>query len=80
MEKFVKENLESGRIRPSQSHFASPFFFRPKPGTSQLQGIQDYHKLNKIIVKDYRSSAPYWRGWGLPSGSQKWIYAGASTT
>jgi hypothetical protein len=50
--KFVEENLESRCICPSQSPYTSPFFFRPKPGTSELIGIQDYRELNKIMVKD----------------------------
>ena len=30
LEKFLKENLEKGYIRPSQSPMASPFFFVDK--------------------------------------------------
>ncbi len=34
LDKFLNENLESGRIRPSKSPFASPFFFvKKKDGT-----------------------------------------------
>jgi hypothetical protein len=44
--------LEDGRIKPSDSPYASPFFFHPKQGTSKLQGIQDYRRLNEITVKD----------------------------
>lgn len=48
---FVKENLESGRIRPLKSPFAAPMFFIPKKdGSKQL--VQDYHKLNRVTVKD----------------------------
>ena len=41
LDKFLKENLEKGYIRPSQSPMASPFFFVSKkdPG---LRPCQDY--------------------------------------
>jgi hypothetical protein len=49
---FISTNLELGKIRPSSSPFASPFFFRRKPDMEELQGIQDYQCLNEVTVKD----------------------------
>lgn len=49
--KFVKENLESGHIRPSKSPYATPCFFIPKKdGTKWL--VQDYKRLNEFTIKD----------------------------
>ncbi len=51
LDKFLDENLESGRIRPSKSPFASPFFFiKKKDGT--LRPVQDYRKLNEMTIKN----------------------------
>jgi transposase InsO family protein len=48
---FIKENLESGRIRPSKSPMASPvFFIKKKDGSLRL--VQDYRALNSITVKN----------------------------
>jgi hypothetical protein len=41
LKEFVKENLESGRIRPSKSPYTAPVFFIPKKdGSKRL--VQDY--------------------------------------
>ena len=51
LDEFLEENLRSGRIRPSSSPMASPFFFvKKKDGT--LQPVQDYRKLNEMMVKN----------------------------
>ena len=41
LEDFIEENLSSGRIRPSKSPMASPFFFVKKPD-GKLHSTQDY--------------------------------------
>jgi hypothetical protein len=48
---FLRENLETGRIRPSKSPMASPvFFIKKKDGSLRL--VQDYRALNTITVKN----------------------------
>ena len=49
MKDFIEENLKSGRITPSKSPYASPFFFGKKKD-GKLRPIQDYRKLNQIMV------------------------------
>src|SRR6202048_313532 len=51
LDTFLDENLRTGRIRPSKSPYASPFFFRTKP-EGALRPIQDYRKLNEITIKN----------------------------
>ena len=51
MNKFIDENLESGRIRVSQSQIASPFFFVKKK-TADLRPVQNYIKVNEATIKD----------------------------
>ena len=51
LDKFLKENLEKGYIRPSQSPMASPFFFVDKKD-GKLRPCQDYRYLNKHTVKN----------------------------
>jgi Reverse transcriptase (RNA-dependent DNA polymerase) len=51
LDKFLKENLKKGYIRPSQSPMASPFFFVSKKD-SKLQPCQDYRYLNDWTVKN----------------------------
>jgi Reverse transcriptase (RNA-dependent DNA polymerase) len=51
LDKFLKENLEKGYIRPSQSPMASPFFFVSKKD-GKLQPCQDYQYLNNWMVKN----------------------------
>jgi hypothetical protein len=49
--KFLKENLEKGYIRSSQSPMASPFFFVSKKN-GKLQPCQDYRYLNDWTIKN----------------------------
>ena len=51
MNAFIDENLATGRIVPSKSPIASPFFFVKKK-TGDLRPVQDYRKLNDITVKN----------------------------
>ena len=51
LDAFLKENLETGRIRPSKSPMASPvFFIKKKDGALHL--VQDYCMLNAMTVKN----------------------------
>src|ERR1700719_372518 len=52
LDAFLEEGLRTGKLRKSKSPYASPFFFRPKNGTDELRGIQDYQGLNAITKKD----------------------------
>jgi hypothetical protein len=51
LDKFLKENLDKGYIRPSQSPMASPFFFVNKKD-GRLRPCQDYRYLNDWTVKN----------------------------
>jgi hypothetical protein len=51
LDKFLKENLKKGYIRPSQSPMASPFFFASKKD-GKLRPCQDYRYLNDWTVKN----------------------------
>ncbi|SJL17461.1 uncharacterized protein ARMOST_21012 [Armillaria ostoyae] len=51
LDKFLDENLDSGRIKESKSPFASPFFFVKKKDGS-LCPVQDYRKLNEMTIKN----------------------------
>ena len=51
LDEFLRENLATGRIRPSKSPMASPvFFIKKKDGTLRL--IQDYRALNAMTIKN----------------------------
>jgi hypothetical protein len=51
LDQFIQENLEKGYIIPFKSLMASPVFFIKKK-TGDLRLIQDYRKLNSIMVKN----------------------------
>ena len=51
LEEFLKENLDTQRIRPSKSPMASPFFFVKKKD-GKLRPVQDYQKLNEMTIKN----------------------------
>ena len=51
LDKFLEEHLKSGRIRPSNSPMASPFFFVKKKDGA-LRPVQDYRKLNDMTIKN----------------------------
>ena len=48
---FIKEHLHLGRIHPSKSPIASPFFFIKKKD-GRLCPVQDYHHLNAMTIKN----------------------------
>lgn len=51
LDEFLRENLATGRIRPSKSPMASPVFFvKKKDGSLRL--VQDYRALNGMTVKN----------------------------
>jgi len=51
LDAFLKDNLESGQIRPSKFPMAAPVFFVKKKD-SKLHLVQDYCVLNAITVKN----------------------------
>ena len=51
LDRFLKDNLEKGYIRPSQSPMASPFFFVGKKD-GKLRPCQDYRYLNEHTIKN----------------------------
>ena len=51
LDKFLEENLRTGKIRPSKSQFTSAFFFIKKKN-GKLRPVQDYQKLNAITIKN----------------------------
>ncbi len=51
-DKFLDENLTSGRIQPSKSPMASPFFFVKKKD-GKLWPVQNYRKLNEMTIKNH---------------------------
>ena len=51
LDKFLKENLDKGYIKPLESPMASPFFFVKKKD-GKLWPCQDYCYLNHWTVKN----------------------------
>jgi len=51
LDRFLTENLETGRIQQSKSPMASPvIFIKKKDGSLRL--VQDYRMLNNMTVKN----------------------------
>ncbi|SJL09290.1 uncharacterized protein ARMOST_12667 [Armillaria ostoyae] len=51
LNKFLEENFATGHIRPSKSPMASLFFFVKKKD-GKLCPVQDYRKLNEMMIKN----------------------------
>ena len=51
LDKFLKENLDKGYIRPSKLPMGSPFFFVDKKD-GKLRPCQDYQYLNEHMIKN----------------------------
>jgi Reverse transcriptase (RNA-dependent DNA polymerase)/RNase H-like domain found in reverse transcriptase len=51
LQKFIKEHMQKGYIRPSKSPYAAPFFFIKKKD-EQLQLVQEYRRLNEWTIKN----------------------------
>jgi hypothetical protein len=49
LDKFLTEQLHTGRIQPSKSPMASPFFFVKKKD-GKLRPVQDYRWLDSITI------------------------------
>jgi len=79
LDKWLDENLHSGRIQLSTSRYASPCFFCHDPKT---QLCHDYQKLNAITIKD---RYPLPRIWDLIDRLQgakyfpRWMFDGDLT-
>ena len=64
-EEFLKENLQLGRIHPSNSHQAASFFFVDKKDASNtLQPCQDYQYVNSHTIKDTQIFTKFDIQWG----------------
>jgi len=50
LQKFIKEHVEQGTIRPSKSPYAATFFIKKKNG--KLHPIQDYQPVNEWTIKN----------------------------
>ena len=51
LDDFLEENLRTGRIRSLKLPMVSPFFFVKKKDGS-LHPVQDYRKLNNMMIKN----------------------------
>ena len=54
LNQWLDEQLKTGLIVKSKSRYAAPCFYIPKKD-SLLQLIQDYKKLNQVMIKDKMS-------------------------
>ena len=54
LNQWLDEQLKAGLIVKSKSRYAAPCFYIPKKD-SLLQLIQDYKKLNQVMIKDKMS-------------------------
>jgi hypothetical protein len=78
LDKFIDEHLHSGRICPSKSPMASPFFFVKKKDGS-LRPVQDYRRLSEISIH-YPSYPKSLINFEEHNTSQSLMSVGASTT
>ena len=81
LDTFLDEHLRTGRIRPSKSPMASPFFFVKKKDGS-LRPVQDYRKLNDMTIKNryspsFQNSLMHSK---MPNTSPSWMCVGGITT
>ena len=51
LNQWLDEQLRAGLIVESKSRYAAPYFYIPKKD-GLLQLVQDYRKLNQVIIKD----------------------------
>ncbi len=51
LQKFIKEHVERGMIHPLKSLYAAAFFFIKKKN-GKLHLVQDYHPINKWMIKN----------------------------
>ena len=51
LDDWLEEELQTGKIRPSQSPYGAPFFFVKKKDGS-LRPIMDYRKLNDTTIRN----------------------------
>jgi hypothetical protein len=51
LDDFIKEHLKKGYIQPSNSPYASPFFFIKKKD-GKLRPVQDYRRLNAWTIRN----------------------------
>ena len=82
LDAFLAENEKTGRIQPSQSPFAAPFFFVKKKDGA-LRPVQDYRRLNEWTIRDSWPATSRLRrhqqDQRTPRSFPRWTYVGAST-
>jgi len=50
LKEFIKEMLDQGKIRPSESPAGAPILFIPKPHGRGLRLCVDYRRLNRVTI------------------------------